>query len=116
MRSTYGALKVDARRLADTYDDLEPCYEKAEWEIGVSGDDGENRPPPREKPLPMPPVPHNRESARPGCGGAAGLAASVRHPDAAQLGAVQRSPGVHACRWCVGFACEWTPSAARRTR
>ena len=40
MRSTYGAL--EGSTLDDwpiSYDDLEPYYEKAEWEIGVSGDD-----------------------------------------------------------------------------
>ena len=41
MRSTYGA--VAGSTLDDwpiTYQDLEPYYTKAEWEIGVSGDDG----------------------------------------------------------------------------
>ena len=40
MRSTYGA--VAGSTLEDwpiAYEDLEPYYEKAEWEIGVSGDD-----------------------------------------------------------------------------
>ena len=39
MRSTYGA--VEGSTLDDwpiSYDDLEPWYEKAEYEIGVSGD------------------------------------------------------------------------------
>ena len=43
MRSTYGA--VAGSTLEDwpiTYEDLEPYYEKAEWEIGVSGDDSAN--------------------------------------------------------------------------
>ena len=42
MRSTYGA--VEGSTLEDwpiSYADLEPYYEKAEWEIGVSGDDYE---------------------------------------------------------------------------
>ncbi len=44
------------------YEDLEPYYEKAEWEIGVSGDDSNNLfKAPRRKPLPMPPLPPNRE-------------------------------------------------------
>ena len=40
MRSTYGA--PPGSSLEDwpiSYDDLEPFYEKAEYEIGVSGDD-----------------------------------------------------------------------------
>ncbi len=45
------------------YDDLEPCYEKAEWEIGVAGDASLNpfaaR---REKPYPMEPFAYNKEA------------------------------------------------------
>jgi choline dehydrogenase-like flavoprotein len=43
LRSTYGA--VEGSTLDDwpiSYRDLEPFYEKAEWEIGVSGDDSGN--------------------------------------------------------------------------
>ena len=43
MRSTYGT--VGGSTLEDwpiSYADLEPYYEKAEWEIGVSGDDSNN--------------------------------------------------------------------------
>jgi choline dehydrogenase-like flavoprotein len=45
-----------------TYDHLEPYYEKAEYELGVSGDANPYGPP-RKKPLPLPPVPDNREAA-----------------------------------------------------
>ncbi len=59
MRSVYGP--VEGSTLADwpiTYADLEPYYERAEWEIGVSGDDSGNVfKAPRKKPLPMPPLP-----------------------------------------------------------
>ena len=59
MRSTYGA--VEGSTLEDwpiSYADLEPYYEKAEWEIGVSGDDSNNIfRAPRGEPLPMPPLP-----------------------------------------------------------
>ena len=44
MASTYGV--PEGSSLADwpiTYDDLEPYYERAEWEIGVSGYDDANR-------------------------------------------------------------------------
>jgi len=43
MRSTYGA--PEGSTLEDwplTYDELEPFYTKAEWEIGVSGDNSKN--------------------------------------------------------------------------
>lgn len=63
MKSEYGVL--NGSTLEDwpiSYDDLEPFYEKAEWEIGVSGDDSGNPfKGPRKKPLPMPPLPPTRE-------------------------------------------------------
>src|SRR5664279_4801640 len=63
MRSIYGA--VEGSTLDDwpiAYQDLEPYYEKAEWEMGVSGDDSANPfKGPRRKPLPMPPLAPNKE-------------------------------------------------------
>ena len=59
MRSTYGAPAGSS--LEDwpiSYDDLEPFYEKAEYEIGISGDYSAT--PfhgPRSRDLPMPPLP-----------------------------------------------------------
>jgi choline dehydrogenase-like flavoprotein len=62
LKSTYGM--VEGSSLDDwpiSYEDLEPYYEKAEWEIGVSGDDSQNPfAPPRKKPQPMPPFEYNR--------------------------------------------------------
>jgi choline dehydrogenase-like flavoprotein len=108
LRTVYGP--VDGSTLADwpiTYADLEPHYEKAEWEIGVSGDDSGNIfKAPRKKPLPMPP-----------------LAPGIEHQ---LLEAAAKRLGLHPfhipmlrnsvpyngrgacmrCRWCVGFACE----------
>jgi len=64
MKSTYG--HVEGSTLEDwpiSYSDLEPCYEKAEWEIGVAGDDAQNPfAPPRTKPQPMPPFAYNKEA------------------------------------------------------
>ena len=108
MRSTYGAL--EGSTLEDwpiSYQDLEPFYEKAEWEIGVSGDDAANPfKAPRKRPLPMPPLSPNREY-------------EVLQPAAKRLGLHPfdipmarnsvayngRGPCMR-CRWCVGFACE----------
>jgi len=108
MRSTYGT--VEGSTLADwpiSYQDLEPYYEKAEWEIGVSGDDSNNIfRAPRRRPLPMPPLPPNREY-------------EVLKPAAQRLGLhpfdipmLRNSVPYNGraacmrCRWCVGFACE----------
>jgi len=108
MRSTYGT--VEGSTLDDwpiRYQDLEPYYEKAEWEIGVSGDDSNNIfRAPRRRPLPMPPLPGNREY-------------QILKPAAQRLGLHPfdipmlrnsvpyngRGPCMR-CRWCVGFACE----------
>src|SRR5260370_21397980 len=63
MASTYGV--PDGSTLSDwpiSYADLEPYYEKAEYEIGVSGDvSGDPFHGPRSKPLAIPPLPGNRE-------------------------------------------------------
>jgi choline dehydrogenase-like flavoprotein len=108
LRSTYGA--VEGSTLDDwpiTYEDLEPYYEKAEWEIGVSGDDSNNIfRAPRKRPLPMPPLPPTREH-------------QVLKPAAQRLGLhpfdipmLRNSVSYNGrgacmrCRWCVGFACE----------
>jgi choline dehydrogenase-like flavoprotein len=89
------------------YDDLEPFYEKAEWEMGVSGDVAPDPfHAPRRRALPMPPLAPNREYQilKP---------AALRkgwHPfDIPMLrNSVPyngRGPCMR-CRWCVGFACE----------
>ena len=108
MRSTYGAPAGSS--LEDwpiSYDDLEPFYDKAEYEIGISGDYGGT--PfhgPRRRPLPMPPLPPNREF-------------TILEPAAKRLGLHPfhipmarnsvpyngRGPCMR-CRWCCGFACE----------
>lgn len=63
MRSLYGAL--EGSTLDDWpigYAELEPFYEKAEYEIGVSGDmSGNPFSPPRARPYPMPAFAYNTE-------------------------------------------------------
>ncbi len=65
LHTLYPQVKDSA--LADwpiSYDDLEPFYEQAECEIGVSGDMRTNPfAPPRKKPFPMPAFEYNREDA-----------------------------------------------------
>lgn len=108
MRTTYGA--VEGSTLDDwplSYDELEPYYEKAEWEIGVAGDDSRNPfAPPRRRPQPMPPFEYNTEAKR--------LEPAARrlglHPfPIPMLRNSVRYDGRGACircRYCVGFACE----------
>jgi len=108
MRSTYGALEGSS--LEDwplTYADLEPCYDRAEREIGVAGDMSANPfSPPRRRPYPMPPFPLNREGRI--------LEAAARrlgfHPFPIPMLRNSVSYGGRnaciACRYCVGFACE----------
>ncbi|MGB7592308.1 MAG: GMC family oxidoreductase [Terriglobia bacterium] len=108
MRSTYGA--VEGSTLEDwpiDYSDLEPYYEKAEWELGVSGDVTNNIfQAPRKKPLPMPPLAPNKEY-------------QILFPAAKRLGLhpfdipmlrntvpYNDRRSCMRCRWCVGFACE----------
>lgn len=108
LRSTYGA--VEGSTLEDwpiTYSDLEPYYEKAEWEIGVSGDDSGNIfRAPRRRQLPMPPLSPNRDF-------------QMLEPAAKRLGLhpfpipmlrntvpYNGRGACMRCRWCVGYACE----------
>ncbi|HEY3707286.1 MAG TPA: GMC family oxidoreductase [Terracidiphilus sp.] len=108
MRSTYGA--PEGSSLEDwpiSYDDLEPFYDKAEHEIGVSGDVSTDPfKAPRKRDLPMPPLPPNKEF-------------DILWPAAKRLGLHPfhvpmlrnsvpyngRGPCMR-CRWCCGFACE----------
>lgn len=66
MASVYGV--PEGSSLCDwpiDYDELEPWYERAEWEIGVSGDPrGCPHEPYRRRPYPMPPVPATRGTER----------------------------------------------------
>jgi choline dehydrogenase-like flavoprotein len=108
MRSTYGApVGSSLEDWPISYDDLEPWYEKAEYEIGISGDySGTPFKGPRKRPLPMPPLAPNREF-------------EILEPAAKRLGLHPfhlpmarnsvpyngRGPCMR-CRWCCGFACE----------
>ncbi|HYL38792.1 MAG TPA: GMC family oxidoreductase [Bryobacteraceae bacterium] len=58
-RSALGAVPgADLRDWPIAYDDLEPYYTKAEWDLGISGRGGSNPfDGPRTKPYPLPPMP-----------------------------------------------------------
>ena len=109
MRSTYGP--VAGSTLEDwpiSYDDLEPYYEKAEWEIGVSGDDSGN-PFPRAAPQAAAHAAACRPTAstrfcsrRPSgwaCIRSTSRCCATACPTTAAAACMR-------CRWCVGFACE----------
>jgi choline dehydrogenase-like flavoprotein len=108
LRSTYGTLAGST--LDDwpiSYEDLEPFYEMAEWEMGVSGDlSNDPFKAPRKKPLPMPPLPGTRE-----CEVLRAAAKRLNwHPfDVPMLRNSVPYNGRQACmrcRWCVGHSCE----------
>jgi len=107
MKSSYG--HVEGSTLEDwpiAYQDLEPYYEKAEWEIGVSGDhNGNPFQSPRRKPYPMPAFAYNRDG-------------QMLHDAAEKLGLhpfpipmlrnsvrYNGRPACYRMRTCVGFAC-----------
>jgi len=107
MKTTYG--HVEGSTLEDwpiSYEDIEHCYEKAEWEIGVSGDALQNPfSAPRKKPYPMPPFSYNKEAKI--------LESSMKrlglHPFPIPMlrNSISRN-GRAACvrrRSCCGFAC-----------
>ena len=107
MASTYGV--PEGSSLADwpiTYHDLEPYYQRAEWEIGVAGDGSANRfAAPRRRDYPMPPVPDNPQRQALGAG-AHKLGWNTFPPPllintARYLG----RPACVQCLTCVGFAC-----------
>ena len=107
MASTYGV--PDGSALADWpigYDDLEPFYSRAEWEIGVCGTtEGDSALAPRSRPFPMPPMPLTAP-ARVLADGARRLGLSTLPvPLAINSEPYGGRPACARCRQCVGFAC-----------
>jgi choline dehydrogenase-like flavoprotein len=105
MRSRFG----DYCSLADwpyTYEDLEPYYSRAEWEIGVSGSTGSN---PfegtRSRPLPLPPV-----DAHPMASFFDQACERLRlhafpTPSAVNSRPYQGRPSCAYCDFCAGYGC-----------
>jgi len=107
MATRYGV--PDGSSLSDwpiTYDELEPYYERAEWEVGVSGD-GNAHPGrgARRRPYPMPALSKTLETERL-AQGAAKLGWTTG-PVPLLINSVERDgrPACGRCGECVGFAC-----------
>jgi len=104
--SLYG--DIGDATLADwpiSYEELEPFYSMAEWEIGVSGAPGPNDPP-RSRPYPLPPMPV--KSA--GVLFEKGTRAIGMTPQVAPVAILSQPyrgrPACVNCGWCIGFGCE----------
>ncbi len=98
MRSTYGP--VEGSTLDDwpvSYQDLEPYYEKAEWELGVSGDDsGEHLQGSARKAVADAALSSQPRASGSAPGRQAPGAASLRRSHAAEHSSIQRQGAVHA--------------------
>jgi choline dehydrogenase-like flavoprotein len=107
-RSMLGAIPgADLRDWPITYDELEPYYTKAEWDLGVSGLGGANPfDGPRSKPYPLPPMPVKSSGVlfeR----GAKKLGLRPFPAPVAVLSQPYRGRGACThCGWCEAFGCE----------
>jgi choline dehydrogenase-like flavoprotein len=107
MASLYGV--PEGSSLADwpvTYAELEPYYERAEWEIGVCGDgEGNLHQSPRRKPYPMPPMsPSKQRGVMERAASSLGWNA-FPVPFAINSVPYHNRPACIRCTHCVGFAC-----------
>lgn len=100
---------VPGTALADwpiTYDELEPYYTKAEWELGVSGEPGPFDPP-RSRPYPMPSLPVKSS----GVLLERGARAIGLHPQPTPMAinsvAYNGRPPCQHCGFCLFFPCEF---------
>lgn len=107
MASIYGV--PPGSSLADwpiSYTDVAPYYERAEWEIGVSGDSAESAARwPRDRGFPMPPVPLNRQGAVVRRGAEALGWPTVAVPLLINSTPYGGRPACIHCQHCIGFAC-----------
>jgi choline dehydrogenase-like flavoprotein len=89
-----------------TYEELEPYYTMAEWELGVSGAPGPFDPP-RSRPYPMPPLPVKSS----GVLFDKGARALGLHPEPAPMAInsvpYNGRPACQHCGFCLFFMCEF---------
>lgn len=107
MASTYGV--PEGSSLADwpiSYEDLEPAYERAEWEIGVAGDGEANKfQAPRKKGYPMPPLWDTRSRAMLKRGAESLGWNTFPMPVLINSVPYNGRPACVQCQHCVGFYC-----------
>jgi choline dehydrogenase-like flavoprotein len=107
MATTYGV--PPGSSLADWpigYDDLEPFYERAEWEIGVAGTAGADKfAAPRKKVYPLPPIESNPERIVLERGAAVLGLNTFPTPLLINTIPYNGRPACGRCGMCVGFAC-----------
>ncbi len=107
MASLYGV--PEGSSLVDwplSYDELEPYYERAEWEIGVSGAGAGNRHEGvRMRDYPMPPLPEEPTTRVLQRGAVALGIDTTRVPLAINSVARDGRPACVGCGTCVGFTC-----------
>ncbi len=108
MATTYGT--PEGSTLIDWpigYDDLEPYYDRVEWELGVSGDAGSDiaRRTPRSRPYPMPALPS--DPVRAVLADAASTLGWKASPIPFAINSVPRDgrAACVGCGQCVGHAC-----------
>ena len=106
LKSLYGS--IPGSTVEDwpiTYDDLEPYYEKAEYELGICGEASPVGPR-RRKPYPMRPLDDDRE-AQLLFPAARRLGWKPFHPPLAVTSEEYRGrPGCIRCSYCIGYLCE----------
>ncbi len=94
-----------------TYEELEPYYTKAEWELGVSGEPGPFDPP-RSKPYPMPSLPIKSS----GVLFDKGALALGFHPQSTPMAINSRyyngRPACQHCGFCLFFMCEYRSTSS----
>jgi choline dehydrogenase-like flavoprotein len=107
MASTYGAQEgADLIDWPVDYDEMEPFYSDAEWELGVAGDDRAlTARTPRSRRYPMPPFPD--DAVRRLLGGAARTIGIQTGPIPFAINSVPHDgrPACAECGQCIGHAC-----------
>lgn len=107
MASTYGV--PEGSSLADwpiSYDDLEPFYERVEWELGAAGDGVALKDQiPRQRDYPLPAVPPSPQTVA--LKGGAQQLGWVTSPVPLLINTLPYGgrAACIACKYCVGFAC-----------